>query len=88
MRTCTFSFSTERTPEAAMSLSDEYSPADLAKLLIERCGSADAAEEFLKSTLAEVRPQAKGDGGDGGGDGGTPAPTIQRTIHLLSLIHI
>ena len=65
-----------------MSLSDEYSPADLAKLLIERCGSADAAEEFLKSTLAEVRPQAKGDGGDGGGDGGTPAPTIQRTIHL------
>ena len=66
-------FSTERTPEAAMSLSDEYSPDDLAKLLIERCGSADAAEEFIQSTLAAVRPQGKGDGGDGGGDGGTPA---------------
>ena len=70
-------------PRAVMSLSDEFdSPADLAKLLVERFeGTDDTAEEFLQLTLAELRAQEKGDGGDGGGDGGTPSPTIQRIIH-------
>ena len=63
-----------------MSLSDALfancSPADLAKLLTNRCG--DTAEDFLKQTLDELRSQGKEDGGDGGGDGGTPAPKIHK----------
>jgi hypothetical protein len=68
-----------------MSLSDEFdSPADLAKLLVERFeGTDDTAEKFLQRTLAELRAQEKGDGGDGGGDGGTPSPTIQRSVYIM-----
>ena len=61
-----------------MSLSGEYSAADLANLLINRCGGVDAAEDFLQRTRTALRQQGKEDGGDGGGDGGTPAPKIHK----------
>ena len=73
--------STEHPPKSApstMSLSGEYSAADLANLLINRCGGVDAAEDFLQRTRTALRQQGKEDGGDGGGDGGTPAPKIHK----------
>ena len=73
-----------------MSVSDELGdPALLAKLLNVRCGSSDAAEDFLQRTIDALRQQVKdsmAQGGNDNGDGGTPAPTLVESNSRANLV--